>query len=76
MFSSSLNKFTDSSGVRTKYFSFAMYSKCTVCLARRRTGVMSVYRHHILNDSSLNNCHNKLLENDTVRVYVLFNASE
>ena len=38
VFSSSLNKFRDSSGVRTKYFSFAMYSKCTVCLARRRTG--------------------------------------
>ena len=38
VFSSSLNKFKDSSGVRNKYFSFAMYSECTVCLARRRTG--------------------------------------
>ena len=37
VFSSSLNKFRDSSGARTKYFSFAMYYKCTVCLARRRT---------------------------------------
>ena len=32
--------------------------------------------HHILNDSSLNNCHNKLLENDTFPVYVLMPVNE
>ena len=32
--------------------------------------------HHILNDSSLNNCHNKLLENHTFPVYVLMPVNE
>jgi len=32
--------------------------------------------HHILNDSSLNNCHNKLPENDTFPVYVLMPVNE
>ena len=32
--------------------------------------------HHILNDSSLNNCHNKLLENDSFPVYVLMPVNE
>ena len=32
--------------------------------------------YHILNDSSLNNCHNKLLENHTFPVYVLMPVNE
>ena len=32
--------------------------------------------HQILNNSSLNNCHNKLLENDTFPVYVLMPVNE
>ena len=32
--------------------------------------------YHILNDSSLNNCHNKLLENDIFPVYVLMPVNE
>ena len=32
--------------------------------------------HQILNDSSLNNCHNKLLENDTFQVYALIPVNE
>ena len=32
--------------------------------------------HHVLNDSSLNNCHDKLLENDTFPVYILMPMNE
>ena len=32
--------------------------------------------YHILNDSSLNNCHNKLLENHTFPVYLLMPVNE
>ena len=32
--------------------------------------------YHILNDSSLNNCHNKLLENHAFPVYVLIPVNE
>ena len=32
--------------------------------------------YHILNDISLNNCHNKLLENDTFPVYDLMQVNE
>ena len=35
-----------------------------------------LYIYHILNDSSLNNCHNKLLENHTFPLYVLMPVNE
>ena len=67
-----IRRYVEIKGIRKANY-FNWYTK-VILVATFVNFPLDIY--HILNDSRLNNCHNKLLENHTFPVYVLMPVNE